>query len=113
METKSNKSIDKKILSGYQKKYLRGLAHNLKPVVLVGQKGATPSLFISIDEALTAHELIKIRFVETKDRVQKEKMIHSIAKETQSHIAGTVGHTAIYYRTHPEKEKRKIVLPRK
>ena len=110
METKTSESLTKEPLAGYQKKYLRGVAHNLKPVVLVGQKGPTQALITSVNEALTAHELIKVRFVDTKDRVQKEKIIRSIAQETKSHVAGTVGHTAIYYRPHPDKEKRRIVF---
>ena len=64
-----------KNLTGYQKKYLRGLAHKLKPVVMVGQKGATPALFKSVEAALMAHELIKIRFVESRDREQKSRIV--------------------------------------
>ena len=30
-----------KKLEGFQRKYLRGLTHKLKPVVLIGQKGLT------------------------------------------------------------------------
>ena len=36
-------------LKGFQKKYLRGLAHSLKPVVLIGQKGFTDELVKSTD----------------------------------------------------------------
>lgn len=100
-------------LAGYQKKYLRGLAHALKPVVMVGQKGITPALTKTVDEALTAHELIKVRFIESKEREQKENIINEISSGTQCEIAGTIGHTAILYRPHPDKDKRQIVLPRK
>jgi len=55
-------------LKSFQAKHLRALAHSLKPVVLVGQKGISPSLLGSIHEALNAHELIKIKFVDFKDR---------------------------------------------
>lgn len=113
MDTKITEPRTNERLAGYQKKYLRGLAHSLKPVVLVGQKGPTPSLITSVDEALIAHELIKVRFVDTKDRVQKDKIINAIARETKSLVAGTVGHTAIFYRPHPDKDKRKIVMPQK
>ena len=43
-------------LEGFQRKYLRGLAHKKKPVVFVGQKGLTETLNGSINDALTAHD---------------------------------------------------------
>ena len=98
-------------LEGYQKKYLRGLAHSLKPVVMVGQKGATDAVFKSVDTALKDHELIKIRFVEHKERKMKDPIIADITSRTGSSLAGTIGHTAIIYRPHPDSDKRKIVLP--
>ena len=51
------------ILKGYQKKYLKGLAHGLKPVVFIGQKGLSRNLIGSIHDALDTHELIKVKFV--------------------------------------------------
>lgn len=99
-------------LTGSQKKYLRGLAHRLKPVVMVGQKGTTPALFKSIEAALMAHELIKIRFIESKEREQKTQIINEISAQTGCEIAGTIGHTAILYRPHPNPEEQRIVLPR-
>ena len=61
-------------LKGFQKKYLRGLAHNLKPVVLIGQKGLTDDLIKSADRALDRHELIKVKFNEFKEREQKTEI---------------------------------------
>lgn len=100
-------------MTGYQKKYLRGLAHRLKPVVMVGQKGTTPTLIKTVESSLTAHELIKVRFIEFKDREQKEKIIDEMITATQCDIAGTIGHTAILFRPHPDVDKRRIVLPPK
>ncbi len=98
-------------LKGFQAKHLRALAHSLKPVVLVGQKGISPSLLGSIQEALNAHELIKIKFVDFKDRRLKAECLAEIERRTDSCRAGLVGHTAILYRPHPIPEKRKIVIP--
>ncbi len=98
-------------LSSFQTKYLRALAHSLKPVVLVGQKGISPSLLGSIREALNAHELIKIKFIDFKDRRQKAECLAEIERCTDSCLAGRIGHTAILYRPHPIPEKRKILVP--
>ena len=58
-------------LKGFEKKYLRGLAHGMKPVVLVGQKGLTDELIKSTNQALDTHELIKIKFIEFKETGEK------------------------------------------
>jgi RNA-binding protein len=98
-------------LTSFQAKYLRGLAHSLKPVVLIGQKGVSASLLDSIEEALNSHELIKIKFVDFKDRRLKAGCLAEIEQRTDSCRAGMIGHTAILYRPHPIQEKRKIGIP--
>ena len=55
-----------KKLKGYQKKYLKGLAHGMKPLVFVGQKGLSPAVIKAVDESLKKHELIKLKFIDFK-----------------------------------------------
>jgi len=98
-------------LTGAQRKYLRGLAHSLKPVVLIGQNGLTETVVKFIDEALERHELIKIKFNEHKEKDQKQAMVARIAELTGSEAAGMVGHTAIVFRYQSDPEKRSINLP--
>jgi len=98
-------------LKGVHKKYLRGLAHSQKPLILIGQKGVSPSLFKAIDEALDMHELIKIKFNDFKEKEQKKDVSVMIEKETGSEMVGMIGHTAIFYRQQNDPEKRKIVIP--
>jgi RNA-binding protein len=98
-------------LKGFQKKFLKGLAHQLKPVVLIGQKGLSNSLIGSIHDALDTHELIKVKFVEFKEKPQKAAMAEAIEAKTGCRLVGIIGHTAIFYRQHADPEKRKIKLP--
>jgi RNA-binding protein len=98
-------------LQGYQKKYLRGLAHSLQAVVMVGQKGFSSAVVTSTEEALTAHELIKLKFVDFKEKEQKVEIASKLADTTGSALAGIIGHTAILYRPHPDPDRRRIVLP--
>ena len=98
-------------LKGFQKKYLRGLAHNIKPVVLIGQKGLTDDLVKSSDQALERHELIKVKFNEFKEKDQKAEITEELCKRTKAEIAGTIGHIAILYREQQDPEKKKIFLP--
>jgi RNA-binding protein len=100
-------------LTGFQAKYLRGLAHGLNPVVFVGQKGLTAALLDAVQEALNTHELIKVKFLDLKDRGVKAACASEIEQKTGSRLAGLIGHTAILYRPHPDPEKRKIIIPTK
>jgi len=102
---------DLKELKGSQKKYLRGLAHNLNPAAFIGQKGMTETVIKEIDKALDATELIKVKFNDYKEKDLKASLLQEIAKTTGAHIAGMVGHVAILYRQNSDVEKRKITLP--
>ncbi len=96
-------------LTSAQRKYLRGLANRLDALVIVGKQGVTDNLIQAVDDALTAHELIKVRFNEFKD--EKDALSETIAGATSSHIAGRIGHVLILYREQPDPEKRAIRLP--
>lgn len=101
-----------KELQGFQRQYLRGLAHAIKPVVFVGQKGVTEAVILSMEEALNAHELIKVKFIDFKEKEAKQALSEEIQKRTDSCLAGIIGHMAIYYRPHKEAKKRQIVVPK-
>jgi len=95
-----------KKLTGTERKYLRGQAHGLKPVVMVGQNGVTETLVGAVDGALDDHELIKVKFVDFKD--VKKELAAEIEKKTDSELVGMIGNVAIFYREHKKEEKRKV-----
>ena len=96
-------------LAGFQRKYLRGLAHAVKPVVHIGKSGVTDSVLHNVVEALDSHELIKVRFVEHKD--ERKQLAADIADRSVSALVGVVGHNAIFYRPASEPEQRRIRVP--
>jgi RNA-binding protein len=100
-------------MEGFQKKYLRGLAHGLKPVVLIGQKGLTDELVKSAEQALQIHELIKVKFNDFKEKDQKEQISNELEKKTGSELIGSVGHIYIFFKQQDDPEKRKIHLPQR
>ncbi len=94
-----------------QRKYLKGLAHRLKPVVLIGQNGLTASVVQAVDAALNDHELIKIKFNAFREKEEKAGITATIEKQTGAQWVGSIGHTTIIYRRHPDPQSRKIRLP--
>jgi RNA-binding protein len=83
----------------------------MKPLVLVGQQGITDGVVQSIHEALDRHELIKLRFIDFKEKEQKRAMAGIIEGKADCELVGMVGHVGIFYRSHEDPEKRRIVLP--
>jgi RNA-binding protein len=96
-------------MKGSAKKYLRSLAHHLKPLVIVGRNGINKQVIGSVDLALKDHELIKVKFGEFKEA--KKEISSEIAQATKSDVVGIIGNIAIFYRQHPQPEKRKIKIP--
>ena len=96
-------------LTGSERRYLRALAHHLKPIVQIGKAGLTPQVLTAIDHALNQHELIKVRFLDGKE--QKQAVAQTIAQTSCSAFVGAVGHVCLFYRQHHDPEKRQIRLP--
>ncbi len=96
-------------LKGFQRKHLKSLAHHLNPVMYVGKKGLTDELVVAVDEALDAHELIKIKFNECKDK--KREIVAALVEQTKSAQVGMIGNVATLFRQHADEEKRKVELP--
>lgn len=95
-------------LTGKQRKYLRGIAHSLNPVVQIGKNGLTGSVLKQIDDALNTHELIKIKFIDFID--EKKELAAEIEKELNCENCGSVGHVFVFFRQNKEPEKRKVVI---
>lgn len=98
-------------LEGYQRRALRALAHGLDPLVQVGKEGLTANVLKSVTQALAAHELIKVRFMDQKER--RREVAEELAAAVDAALAGVVGHVAILYRPHKDPAKRRIELPRR
>ncbi|MFT4925204.1 MAG: RNA-binding protein [Phenylobacterium sp.] len=95
-------------LSKKQIQHLRGVAHDLKPVVLLGSNGLTEAVVAEIDLALNHHELIKIKVV-AEDRETKALIIEAIVRETGALKVHTIGNMLVLYKASPE---QKITIPR-
>lgn len=92
-------------LAGFQRKHLRKLAHDLKPVVSVGDAGVSDAVAKALDEALEHHELVKVKLHQPPD---KKAAAAELARSGRAELCGLVGHTVILYRRNTESPRVEI-----
>jgi len=85
------------MLTGNQKRYLRGLAHHRKPAVTVGANGVTEAVLSEIDQALSHHELLKVK-LPAVDAGAKKSMVEHVCAATGARWVQTIGRMAVIYR---------------
>jgi RNA-binding protein len=90
-------------LTTKQRQRLRGLAHHLEPVVQIGKEGLTPGVLAQIDEALRAHELIKVRIL-SEAPVDRDG-IEQIGVATRAEPVQSIGHVLVLFRRRPAKPR--------
>ena len=84
-----------------ERKALKGRAHKLNPVVIVGsKKGLTDEVVAEIERALKAHELIKIRA--EADRDAREVFLQAICERTGAGAVQHIGKILVIYRKNDE-----------
>lgn len=94
-------------LSTNQLKTLRGLAHSLKPVVMVGQNGLKETIFEELETALDFHELIKVKIA--ADREEREEIAAQILSRSQAEKVQSIGMMLVLFRRNSKNPK--VVIP--
>jgi RNA-binding protein len=89
-------------LSEAQRKHLRRLRDDLRPNVLVGQKGVGESLIAELERALHDHELVKVK-ARVGDRADRNATLDLLATETRSELVQRIGNVGLLYRRNPDK----------
>ncbi len=109
----SNKKTPQQItLTGKQKKYLRGLAHHLDPVVFVGREGLSETVVQSVADTLKTRELIKIKLGQNC-AVPKKEAAATLAKLTKTALVQLIGKTIILFQPNKDlKSDERITLPK-
>lgn len=90
-----------------QRKYLKGLAHTLKPVVMIGAQGLSEAVVKETGHALAAHELIKVRVL-GDDRAAREAWFTELCEAVDAAPVLHIGKLLLLYKP---AEKPKIKLP--
>jgi RNA-binding protein len=83
------------------KKKLKSEAHNLNPVVMIGQSGLTDTVLAEIELALDHHELIKIKIRAERD--ERKLICEKICTSTGAELIQSIGQVVVIYRLNPNK----------
>ena len=98
-------------LSEHQKKHLRGLGHQLKPLIMVGDAGLSESLLAEFEATLDHHELIKVR-VRVGDRDARNTIIDTLCDTSRAALVQRIGNVALLYRPNlSKKPEKRLKLP--
>lgn len=88
-------------LSGKQNRFLRGLGHKLSPYVMIGKHHLNADVIEATEEALNAHELIKVR-IQEGCLADRKTVAAELAETTGSAIVQVLGNTFLLYRASDE-----------
>ena len=91
------------MLTTKYKQQLKGRAHKLKPIILIGNKGFSVAVKNEIDRALHDHELIKIR-IASEDRDERRELAAQICEALNATLIQTIGAIAVVYRKNEDKK---------
>jgi len=75
---------------------LKSRSQKLKPVIHVGHEGITDALVTALDQALSDHRLVKVRFTDHKS--ERKQLAADLSARTSSRQILLVGHTVTLYR---------------
>ena len=93
-------------MNGKQKRYLRSLAVNIKPIVQIGKSGLSNEILTSIRNAADARELIKVNILQNSDEVAKD--VAEAIEEMGLDVVQIIGRNLIVFKVSDRKENRKI-----
>ena len=81
-------------------KRLKSIGHELKPIVMIGNKGITPAISEEIDRALSDHELIKVK-LPAGTKHERDIVSTEIATTANANVIHTIGRMALLLRENP------------
>ena len=93
-------------MTGKQKRYLRSLAVNIKPIVQIGKSGLSNEILTSIRNAADARELIKVNILQNSDEVATD--VAEAIEEMGLDVVQIIGRNLIVFKVSDRKENRKI-----
>lgn len=96
------------MINGKQRSYLKSLAHNIDPILIIGKNGITETVLKQVDEALEARELVKIKLLDTSF-LNANDVANAMAEELRAEFVQSIGGKFVLYR---ESKEPKINIPK-
>lgn len=84
-------------LSPEQRRAYRAIAHDLKPVLIVGDRGLSEGVQEELERALNDHELIKVK-VASSDREARRALIDELCRASGAELVQSIGKIAVLLR---------------
>ena len=94
-------------MTGRQKRYLRALAHPLKPLVNLGKNGLSPENKREIEILLLDHELIKLKVLDSCP-LSKKECANVVGKIKGLEVVQVIGKTLVLFSPHPDEPEIKL-----
>lgn len=91
-------------ISSKERAGLRARAHHLSAAVHVGHQGVTAALLQSLDDALRAHELVKVQ-LQKEGETDARDAAAELAASLNAEVIQVIGRTTTLYRENPELRK--------
>jgi len=95
-------------MTGKQRAYLRSMANSYDTIFQVGKGGINENMLRQIDEALEAHELIKLRVLNTSEYTANEAA-NSIAESLNAEVIQVVGTRFVLYKESVKHKKIELI----
>ena len=97
------------MITGKQRSELKKMAQEIKPTVMIGKEEVTPNVIASIDDYLTAHELIKVQ-IQDGAILDPKETANEIAEKLGAEFVQAIGKKFVLYRMAKDPSKRRIIL---
>lgn len=84
-------------LSQEDKKQFRAIGHHLKPVLMLGDGGASEGVMEELEKRLSDHELIKVK-ISASTREARTELIGQLCNNSNAQLIQRIGNMALLYR---------------
>lgn len=95
------------MITGKQRSYLKKLAQEIKPTVMIGKEELSEAVTASIDDYLSKHELVKVR-IQDGAVLDTKETANVVAQDLDAEFVQAIGHIFVLYRQAADPDKRKI-----
>lgn len=97
------------MLTSKQRSYLKGMSHDLEPMVYIGKSGMKENIYKEMETNLEARELVKVKLQEGCELSPKE-LANEMAEALGAEFVQAIGRKFTLYRE--SKDNKQIILPR-